>query len=115
METIKETYGNKLHFYTPMKEGHLLAMGPVTKQPATMAYRRVLLASKPHQFKVTTEFFPHYDGNGNTSLSDSAYGQGFYYSSGQLSEALAKFAELVGYDAEYYIDSLKRKEVATSE
>ena len=111
--SIRETYGDRLGHGVRTVGGYMLAVGPLMKQPGTVAYRRVLQAIGTHQMVVTSQFFPNYDkptttGGWQKSTSDSYFGGGHYFKGDELDLAMKKFAELVKFDADNWVESLTR-------
>lgn len=86
-------------------DNNVIAVGPLTKQPATVANRvvlRYILANLV--FAVHTECFPHYPDLGN-----SYYIQGDYFQQHQLADAVKRFGDKIS-DSHVYMGSVYRQD-----
>lgn len=80
----------------------LIAAGPLTKQPATMAYRIVLVSRCSGDYVVWKQYFSNYP-----DIRKSHYESGSYFKPDEFSVAAAEFGRRVTDDARFY-DSLYR-------
>lgn len=88
--------------------GHIVAAGPITKQPGTRAYRIVLTITLSGEYTVHTQSF-----DDSAKLEKSDFSNGHYFGAGpkQFQEAIAKFSEKVAKHAEF-CSSIYREQVA---
>ena len=76
---------------TQLLDGHIIAAGPITKQPGSQA-NRVILANTGSHFVVWRQYFPNWTLE-QLDTTNSEFETGNYFNPDQLSEATAMFAE----------------------
>jgi len=72
------------------KFGPVIAAGPLSKQPHTIAFRVVLVQRDDGSFVVWNQYFPNYPDRGEQNLES-----GDYFQTHQLVESTQRFAERV--------------------
>jgi len=91
--------------HVPVNEamkGLLLAAGPITKQPSTVAFRVVLVGREtedvehPHPFVVWVERFPNFP-----SLEGSSFSSGEYFLFHDFDKAVQTFGLLIMNGAKF--------------
>ena len=82
-------------------DGHIIACGPLSKQPQTMPYRIVLLGYPNGSFSVHSQIFKNEKAENYTEflVSGSSLESGFYFDKDEIVKATLKFAETVSLHA----------------
>lgn len=94
---------------TYCQPARIIAVGPLTKQPMTLAYRVALSELANGSFAVHHEYFRNEGVLSLSQIEESWFERGDYFNPNELVEATARFGERVAKQAEY-LESLYREE-----